>query len=287
MRSLPGAERWSRALHHVSGLSARWGSVCGWVMYPLWEDDHLGVAIETPAPAKGRSPSAAASFQPPSEGPLCRRQHLSLLVAEGDPLRLPPLPHRSNSLHPSGAVEPVVGGVPSPSRPPPRGAAKPRARGPRTGDPEMIGTALQEMVTAPLLPPEEGRVVNPLFFPSVPPLAQQPAVPKFSIKEQFLSSPGSKRARRVVGGAKPLHSHPPLLSPADSSAQFEMGTQASPAPLVRPWNQVSVAQHTQTPLRAASKESPPSCVPAFHLAAPLRVRRWSPWSHLCGLCEPG
>ncbi len=75
----------------------------------------------------------------------------------------------SNSLHPSGAMEPVVGGVPNPSRPPPRGAAKPRARGPRTGDPEMIGTALQEMVTAPLLPPEEGWVVNPLFFPSVPP----------------------------------------------------------------------------------------------------------------------
>ncbi len=196
--------------------------------------------------------------------PLCRRQHLSLLVAEGDPLRLPPLPHRSNSLHPSGAVEPVVGGVPSPSRPPPRGAAKPRARGPRTGDPEMIGTALQEMVTAPLLPPEEGRVVNPLFFSSVPPLAQQPAVPKFSIKEQFLSSPGPKRARRVVGGAKPLHSHPPLLSPADSSAQFEMGAQASPAPPVRPWNQVSVAQHTQTPLRAASQREPPElrpCVP--------------------------
>ncbi len=187
--------------------------------------------------------------------PLCRRQHLSLLVTEGDPLRLPPLPHRSNSLHPSGAVEPVVGGVPSPSRPPPRGAAKPRARGPRTDDPEMIGTALQEMVTAPLLPPEEGRVVNPLFFPSVPP---------FSIKEQFLSSPGPKRARRVVGGEKPLHSHPPLLSPADSSAQFEMGTQASPAPPVRPWNQVSVAQHTQTPLRAASQREPPElhpCVP--------------------------
>ncbi len=99
--------------------------------------------------------------------PLCRRQHLSLLIAEGDPLRLPP--RRSNSLHPSGAVEPVVSGVPSPSRPPPRGAAMPRARGLRTGDPEMIGTALQEMVTAPLLPPEEGRVVNPLFFPSVPP----------------------------------------------------------------------------------------------------------------------
>ncbi len=68
----------------------------------------------------------------------------------------------------------------------------------------------------------------------------------------------------MVGGAKPLHSHPPLLSPADSSAQFEMGTQASPAPPVRPWNQVSVAQHTQTPLRAASQREPPElrpCVP--------------------------
>ncbi len=136
----------------------------------------------------------------------------------------------------------VVSRVLSPSRHPPRGAAKPRARGPR-----MIGTALQEMVTSPLLPPEEGRVVNPLFpFLSVPPLGQQPAVPKFSIKEQFLSSPGPKRARRVVRGAKPLHSHPPLLSPADSSAQFEKVTQASPAPPVRPWSQVSVAQHTQS-----------------------------------------
>ncbi len=34
-------------------------------MYPLWEDDHLGFADETPVPAKRRSPSAAASFNPP------------------------------------------------------------------------------------------------------------------------------------------------------------------------------------------------------------------------------
>ncbi len=194
--------------------------------------------------------------------PLRRRQQFSLLVVKGYSLRLPMLPHRSSSLHPSGTVEPVVSGVPSPSRPPPRGVAKPRARGPRTGDPEMVGTALQEMVTALLLPPEEGRVVNPLFpFLSVLPLAQQPAVPKFSVKEQFLSSPGLKRARRVVGGAKPLHSHPPLLSPADSSVQFEKVTQASPAPPVRPWNQVSVAQHTQTLLRAASQREPPEPCP--------------------------
>ncbi len=31
------------------------------------------------------------------------------------------------------------------------------------GDPEMEGTARREMVTAPLPPPEEGRVENPLF----------------------------------------------------------------------------------------------------------------------------
>ncbi len=41
--------------------------------------------------------------------------------------------------------------------------------------------------------PEEGRVENLLFrFVSVPPLAQQPAVPKTSIKEQFPSISGSQ-----------------------------------------------------------------------------------------------
>ncbi len=90
--------------------------------------------------------STAASTPPPAAPQPAR--------AEGDSLRLPPLPRRSSSLHPSAAVELVVSVVPSPSRPPPRGAAKPRARGPRTGDPEMVGTALQEMVAAPLLPPE-------------------------------------------------------------------------------------------------------------------------------------
>ncbi len=127
--------------------------------------------------------------------PLCRRQHLSLLVAEGDPLRLPPVPRHSNSLHPSGAVEPVVSGVPSPSRPAPRGAAKPRARGPRTGDPEMIGTALQEMVTAPFLPPEEGRVVNPLFFPSVPPFCSH-IFNKRAVSVISRSEEGSKSSGR-------------------------------------------------------------------------------------------
>ncbi len=67
--------------------------------------------------------------------------------------------------------------------------------------------------------------------------------------------------RRVVGGA---NSHPPILSSADSSAQFEKVTKTSPAPPVRPWNQLSVAQHTQTPLRAPSQGEPPEprpCIP--------------------------
>ncbi len=58
---------------------------------------------------------------------------------------------------------------------------------PETGDPEPLDPALQEMVTAPLLPPEEGRVEN-LLFPFC-------SVPKTSIKEQFLFPPGPKRAR--------------------------------------------------------------------------------------------
>lgn len=49
---------------------------------------------------------------------------------------------------------------PSLSRPLPNLAGSIRARGPETGDPEMEGAALREMATAPLLPPEEGRVEN-------------------------------------------------------------------------------------------------------------------------------
>ncbi|XDV26483.1 hypothetical protein PO909_030196 [Leuciscus waleckii] len=55
-------------------------------------------------------------------------------------------------------------------------------------------------------------------------------------------------ARRAVGGENPHHSHPPLLLPAGSSVEFENASKPPPAL----WNQVSVAQHTQTPLRAAS-----------------------------------
>ncbi len=92
-----------------------------------------------------------------------RLQPLSLLVAVGAPLWPPPLPRRGSSLPPCGVVEPVTDRTPSPSRPPPDQAASASARGPETGDPEMERTARREMVTAPLPPPEEGRVENPLF----------------------------------------------------------------------------------------------------------------------------
>ncbi len=87
-----------------------------------------------------------------------RLQPLSLLFAAGALLRLPPLPRSSRSLPPGSVKEPVAGRMPSPFRPPPNLAASTNARGPEMGDPEMEETARREMVTAPLPPPEEGRV---------------------------------------------------------------------------------------------------------------------------------
>ncbi len=179
-----------------------------------------------------------------------RLQPLSLLVALGAPLWPPPLPRRGSSLPPCGVVEPVTDRTPSPSRPPPDPAASASARGPETGDPEMEGTARREMVTAPLPPPEEGRVENPLFhFVFVPPLAQQPAVPKTSIKEQFPQSLGLKR-RRVVYRASRDHFLPPL-----SPGRGGLPKSTPPAHL---WNRVK-AVALKPPLQVVTRK-PGSCV---------------------------
>ncbi len=179
-----------------------------------------------------------------------RLQPLSLLVAVGAPLWPPPLPRRGSSLPPCGIVEPVTDRTPSLSRPPPDPAASASARGPETGDPEMEGTARREMVTAPLPPPEEGRVENPLFrFVFVPPLAQQPAVPKTSIKEQFPQSLGLKR-RRVVYRASRDHFLPPL-----SPGRGGLPKSTPPAHL---WNRVK-AVALKPPLQVVTRK-PGSCV---------------------------
>ncbi len=216
-----------------------------------------------------------------------RLQPLSLLVAVGAPLWPPPLPRRGSSLPPCGVVEPVTDRTPSPSRPPPDQAASASARGPETGDPEMERTARREMVTAPLPPPEEGRVENPLFrFVFVPPLAQQPAVPKTSIKEQFPQSLGLKR-RRVVYRASRDH-FPPPLSPGrgglpKSTPPAHLWNRVRAVALKPPLqvvtrkpgscvsshtrrNQVSVTLHTQTPPPAITGQAftgpgPGPCVP--------------------------
>lgn len=118
-----------------------------------------------------------------------------------------------------GAREPVADRPPSPSRPPLRQAASRRASGPETGDPEM----------------EEGWVENVLFhFVSVP---------KFPIKEQFPLCALLGPRDRVVGGQKPHHSHPSLLSPVSSIGQFKDTTKTSHTPSAKPWNQVSITPH--------------------------------------------
>ncbi len=95
-------------------------------------------------------------------------------------------------------------------------------------------------------------------FVSVPPLAQQPAVPKTSIKEQFPQSLGLKR-RRVVNRASRVH-FPLPLSPG--SRWLPKST-----PPAHSWNQVWVVA-LQSPLqvvtrRAVTSLKPGSCV-SFH-----------------------
>ncbi len=210
-----------------------------------------------------------------------RRQCLGLLVAEGGPLPLPPLPRsRRSSLQPSSAVEPAAGQPPRPSRPPPNQAASVGASGPETDDPGMEMFALREMVNAPLPPPEEGRAEN-LLFPFLP-LASRSVVPKTSAKEQFPLSLGPQRGRGVVNESNLSYTHPPL-SPVGSCGRFERAVnRTTHAPSAR--TQVS-ASHTPTPLRTGNETLepgpcvPPRCPTAGTSVGSLvsLVRFWGAW----------
>ncbi len=177
-----------------------------------------------------------------------RLQPLSLLVAVGAPLWPPPLPRRGSSLPPCGVMEPVTDRTPSPSRPPPNLAASASARGPEMGDPEMEGTARREMVTAPLPPPEEGRVENPLFrLVFVPPLAQTA-----SGTQNF-----NKRAVSSVSGSQEEESGVPCITgslPSSSLArQWGVAQEHPSCPFVEPGKGSSTqapatSHHTQAGL---------------------------------------
>ncbi len=85
-----------------------------------------------------------------------------------------------------------------------------------------------------------------------------------------------------MDGPTPDHTLLPL-SPAGNSGRFESVIKGpTHAPSAKLWNQVSVAPHTQTPLWSDTGR-----VPAFHLAAPPRVRRWSRRSRLYSVWVPG
>ncbi len=86
---------------------------------------------------------------------------------------------------------------------------------------------------------------------------------KISTKEQFPLSLGSKRARRVVDGPNLDHTHPPLSS-ACSIGRFEIAIKGlNHGASAQPWNQVSVAPHTQTPLQSTHRKKKPEPRPCI------------------------
>ncbi len=99
--------------------------------------------------------------------------------------------------------------------------------------------------------------------------------PKISTIEQFFLSLGPRRTQRFTDGSTPDHTHPPL-SPAGSNGRFESVIKGpTHAPSAQPWNQVSIAPHTQGPLRSAYEPPelgpgvPPRCPTAGMSVVPL------------------
>ncbi len=131
-------------------------------------------------------------------------------------------------------MEPVAGGTPRPSRPPPNLAASASAR-----DPEMEETARREMVTTPLPPPEEGQVEYLLFnFVFVQLLVQKPVVHTIYIEEQFPQSLGLK-GRRVVSCASWVR-----FPPASLTSRQQWVAQEHPScPFVKPGKGCNTSCH--------------------------------------------
>ncbi len=116
------------------------------------------------------------------------------------------------------------------------------------GDPEMEGTARREMVTAPLPPPEEGRVENPLFcFCSA-------AGPAASGTQNF-----NKRAVSSVSGSQEEESGVPCITGSlPSSSLARQGGLPKSTPPAHLWNRVR-AVALKPPLQVVTCK-PGSCV---------------------------
>ncbi len=138
-----------------------------------------------------------------------RLQPLSLLVAMGASLQLPPLP-RCHSSRPTGSVvEPATGRSPSLSRPPANLAVCAGAKGPETGDLEN-----EEMASHPSLSWGRARwrillLLLLLLFCFVPPAVGLAASDTQNIKKGAVSQGLKRRTTR--------NHFPPPLSPAGSS----------------------------------------------------------------------
>ncbi len=102
-----------------------------------------------------------------------------------------------------------------------------------------------------------------------------------SRQEAVVSVSGSQEGLESHGRIN-FGPHSSSLSPAGSSGRFESVIKGYSRTLCQIMEAGKRAPHTQTPPQSATGQ-----VPAFHLAALLRVRRWSRWSRLYGVWVPG
>ncbi len=102
-----------------------------------------------------------------------------------------------------------------------------------------------------------------------------------SRQEAVVSVSGSQEGLESHGRIN-FGPHSSSLWPAGSSGRFESIIKGYSRTLCQIMEAGKCAPHTQTPPRSATGQ-----VPAFHLAALLRVRRWSRWSRLYGVWVPG
>ncbi len=99
-----------------------------------------------------------------------------------------------------------------------------------------------------------------------------------SRQEAVVSVSGSQEGMESHGRIN-FGPHSSSVSPAGSSGQFESIIKGYSRTL---YQIMEAGKHTQAPPRSATGQ-----VPAFHLAALPRVRRWSQWSRLYSVWVPG